>query len=136
MILSLVMFVGIIYVGKQNSEINLVSGAGDTGDVLIPQNILLLLTVILTIFFVVCENLQSRLVSMLTNAKIICLFGMMSYSIFIWHQPILTFYRYFFSSHFTILFALFFFAVVFALSLALLRLMTDFERCCIYLNYN
>ena len=114
--LLLVMFVGIIYVGEQNSEINLVSGAGGTGESLIPQSILLLLTVILTIFFVVCENMQSRIVSILTNAKIICLLGMMSYSIFVWHQPLLAFYRYFFSSHITLLFALFFFAVVFVLS--------------------
>ena len=49
-ILSLIMFVGIIYIGDQSSGINLVSGAGNTGNVLIPQNILLLLTVLLTIF--------------------------------------------------------------------------------------
>lgn len=116
LILSLIMFVGIFYVGEQKTDYNLVSGAGGTGESYIPQNILLLLTVILTIFFIVFDNMKSRLVSLLVSIKVFCLIGMMSYSIFIWHQPVLAFYRYFVTSNFTPIFIVIFFAVVLAVS--------------------
>jgi len=48
--------------------------------------------------------------------KIFCLLGMMSYSIFIWHQPILAFYRYFVTNDFSLSFVLLFFVAVLALS--------------------
>lgn len=115
-ILSLVMFAGIFYIGGQKVDNNLVNGAGGTPDSYIPQNILLLLTVVLTIFFLVSDNQRSRLVSTLVSTKVFCILGVMSYSIFIWHQPILAFYRYFFTSNFTVMFVLLFFVAVFALS--------------------
>ena len=115
-ILSLIMFVGIFYIGEQKTDFNLVSGAGGTGESYIPQNILLLLTVILTIFFIISDNMKSRFVSLLVSTKVFCLIGMMSYSIFIWHQPFLAFYRYFITNNFTLIFVLIFFGVVLALS--------------------
>ncbi len=115
-ILSLVMFVGIFYIGEQKTDYSLVSGAGGTGESYIPQNILLLLTVILTIFFIVSDNMKSRFVSVLVGTKVFCLIGMMSYSVFIWHQPFLAFYRYFITNNFTFIFVLIFFGIVLALS--------------------
>ena len=115
-ILSLIMFVGIFYIGEQKTDYNLVSGAGGAKESYIPQNILLLLTVILTIFFIISDNMKSRFVSLLVSTKVFCLIGMMSYSIFIWHQPFLAFYRYFITNNFTLIFVLIFFGVVLALS--------------------
>lgn len=115
-ILLLIMFVGIFYIGEQKTDYNLVSGAGGTGESYIPQNILLLLTVILTIFFIISDNMKSHFVSLLVSTKVFCLIGMMSYSIFIWHQPFLAFYRYFITNNFTLIFVLFFFSVVLTLS--------------------
>ena len=115
-ILSLIMFVGIFYIGEQKTDYNLVSGAGGAKESYIPQNILLLLTVILTIFFIISDNMKSRFVSFLVSTKVFCLIGMMSYSIFIWHQPFLAFYRYFITNNFTLIFVLIFFGVVLALS--------------------
>ena len=115
-ILSLIMFVGIFYIGEQKTDYNLVSGSGGTEESYIPQNILLLLTVILTIFFIISDNMKSRFISLLVSTKVFCLIGMMSYSIFIWHQPFLAFYRYFITNNFTLIFVLIFFGVVLALS--------------------
>ena len=115
-ILTLIMFVGIIYVDGQKTEYNLVNGVAATTESLIPQNILLLLSVILTILFVVSDNMKSHFLSLLVNMKIFCLLGMMSYSIFIWHQPILAFYRYFVTNDFSLSFVLLFFVAVLALS--------------------
>lgn len=117
-ILSIVMFVGIFHIDNQTTDSNLVAGSGGVADSYIPQNVLLLLTVILTIFFTVSDNMKSRVVSGLVCTKILCLMGMMSYSIYIWHQPILAFYRYFFTSDFSLVFILLFFVLVLALSYA------------------
>lgn len=122
LVLLLAMFAGIFYVGEQETEYCLVSGVADRGESFIPQNILLLLTVILTLFFVVSDNTKSRLASMLIGTKIICLMGMMSYSIFIWHQPILAFYRYFVSSDFAPSVVAMFFAAVLAVAYVTYRL--------------
>lgn len=115
-LLALVMYVGEFHIGGYQTSYDLVSGAGGTARSYIPRNVLLLLTVILTILFVVSDSMKSRLVSVLVHTKIFCLIGMMSYSIFIWHQPILAFYRYFVTSDFTISFIPLFFAIVLAIS--------------------
>lgn len=115
LILLLVIFVGIFYFGEQKTY-NIFNGAVEYRNSYIPQNILLLLTIILTCFFVVSDNMKSRLVSMLVSTKFICLIGIMSYSIFIWHQPFLAFYRYFITNNITILFVLIFLCVVLGLS--------------------
>ena len=114
--LLLVIFFGIIYVDGHDVEYNLVSGTKETVKSLIPQNILLLLSVILTVFFVVSNNKKSRSLFCFINTKVFSLLGMMSYSIYIWHQPILAFYRYFISSSFSLFFLLIFFVVVLSLS--------------------
>lgn len=121
-ILSIVMFVGIFHIDNQTTDSNLVAGSGGVADSYIPQNVLLLMTVILTIFFTISDNMKSRIVSGLVSTKILCLMGMMSYSIYIWHQPILAFYRYFFASDFSFVFILLFFVLVLALSYATYRL--------------
>lgn len=67
-ILSLILFVGAFQIGEQPVGYNLDSGAAYTGDYFIPQNILLLTTVVLTLFFLVSENTQSCLVSWFQKA--------------------------------------------------------------------
>lgn len=121
-ILLFVLFVGVFYVKQRIQDINLVSGTVDVGGSYIPQNILLLLTVVLTIFYVVSDNLRSRLISRLVRAKFFCLLGMMSYSIYIWHQPILAFYRYYVSKSISLSFILSFLLFVLLLSYVTYRL--------------
>jgi len=78
--------------------------------------VLLPLTVVLTTLLLLSDNSQSRLFVILIRLKVICLLGVMSYSIFIWHQPVLAFYRYFVSDEMTPQFVLLFLIVVFLLS--------------------
>ena len=54
------------------------------------SNVALLLTVVLTCFVVACTNGGSTIL----KSKILSWIGKMSYSIFIWHQVLLAFYRY------------------------------------------
>ena len=114
--LALLMFVSIIYVEGQTSEYSPVMGIITNNKSLIPQEILLLSTVLLTILFVICNNIRSQLISSLINMKIFCKLGIMSYSIFIWHQPLLAFYRYSISNDFTTFFIIVFLVVVFVIS--------------------
>lgn len=117
-VLLLLMFAGIWTVAPQETDYNIVSAAVGTSNYLIPQNILLLLTVLTTLFFVVCDNTRSRLLSGLikVGGGGLCALGALSYSILIWHQPLLAFYRYYISTDFTPLFIAGFLLITLALS--------------------
>ena len=82
----------------------------------VPKMVLLPLTVGLTTLLLLSANKESRLFAILIQTKVFCRLGMMSYSIFIWHQPILAFYRYFVSNEMTPQFILIFLVAVFVLS--------------------
>lgn len=115
-LLLLIIFVGIFSLNDRPVEYNLVSGRRETVESFIPQNILLLLSVVLTMFFVLFDNLQNRLISLLIKVRFFCLLGMMSYSIYIWHQPFLAFYRYFVANELPPHLAVVYFAVVLIIS--------------------
>ena len=82
----------------------------------VPKMVLLPLSVGLTTLLLLSANCRSRLFTTLIQTRVFCLLGMMSYSIFIWHQPVLAFYRYFVSNELTPLFILIFLVAVLALS--------------------
>lgn len=84
----------------------------DAEDLIQSKPTLLLLTVALTGVFIINDNSSS----VLFNSKVLTYFGKRSYSIFIWHQVILAFYRYFVSNQITIWVALGFLAVVVGIS--------------------
>ena len=70
-----------VVIGKQQSVSNGLPMA---------SNVALLLTVVLTCIVVACNNGGSTIL----KSKVLACIGKMSYSIFIWHQVILAFYRY------------------------------------------
>lgn len=113
--LLLVMFLGMFSVSCNKADVD-IAVSGKESEFYIPQNILLLITILLTIFLLLSDNLRSRVITWLVNLKFFCQLGVMSYSIYLWHQPILAFYRYFVSNQLTIPFCLIFLIVVFALS--------------------
>lgn len=86
------------------------------GEPLIPKLYLLIIMVVLTLLFVMNDNMKSYHVSMLDKVKFIGLLGMMSYSIYVWHQPILAFYRYYYSVVIDVKFVVLFVIIVLLLS--------------------
>lgn len=111
LLLLLVIFVGVVNLNTHRYtyyEYDLISGSLKQPEYLIPQNILLLLAVIFTVLLIVSDNMQSRLVLELVKVRFVCLFGAMSYSFFMWHQPILAFYRYYVTCELTPSFVLLF----------------------------
>ena len=115
-LLLLAMFVGIFYLEEPQTGYNLIEGGAKKGESFIPQHILLLISVALTIFFVLSDNQRSRLIVLIEKMKIVTLLGVMSYSIFVWHQPILAFTRYYISDSLTLLYVILFLTVVFMVS--------------------
>ncbi len=115
--LIVVIFAGLTSISGAKTEYNITHGSGGMSEPLIPQNILLLVTVSLTFVYVLLDNTKAFLVSSFGKTKIIGLLGMMSYSVYLWHQPILAFYRYLCSTVFDVRFYLYFSIVILFLSL-------------------
>ena len=112
----IILFAGDFYFRTQYTEYNLVDGAGIVGEPLIPKSYLLVITVILSLLFVMFDNMKCAIMSILDKTNFLGRFGMMSYSIFVWHQPILAFYRYYNSTEINIKFVLLFVGLVLLLS--------------------
>ena len=90
---------GALYIPKEVGEINIVS-ATETTTMLIPQNVLLIITVLLTCILLICKQ------HVINNKieKSIAYIGKISFSIFVWHQILLAFYRYFIDDKMSIFF--------------------------------
>ena len=90
-LLGIIVFFGCLG-GKSVGEPNLVHLPNHTNG-LIPRWLLLLSTVFLTILLLI----NAQIGNSIFNKKLwdpLCVIGAMSYSIFLWHQPIIAFYRY------------------------------------------
>ncbi len=117
LLLLFLVFMSMISFNSHNIEhLNLVTAVNDSPEGIIPQSILLIMTVVVTMSFCFFNNIKSHIISLLDKFKIVGAFGVMSYSIYIWHQPILAFYRYCFSKNITIIFTTCFFIVILLLS--------------------
>ena len=88
----------------------------NSGLTAVPKMVLLPLSVGLTVLLLLSANNRSRLFTLLIQTRVFCLLGRMSYSLFIWHQPVLAFYRYFVSGELSPVFVLVFLVAVVALS--------------------
>ena len=88
----------------------------NSGLTAVPKMVLLPLSVGLTVLLLLSVNCRSRLFTLLIQTEVLCLLGRMSYSLFIWHQPVLAFYRYFVSGELSPVFVLVFLVAVVALS--------------------
>lgn len=114
--LVLIMFWGCVSFSQSPTEYNLVNGLMMSSQSFIPKPWLLIFTVILSLIFLISDNENNRLITCLESTKIFNLFGKMSYSLFIWHQPLLAFYRYFFTDEISVGVLVLIFILTFAIS--------------------
>lgn len=101
---------------EHNVATNAVIGADQTivsTGLPLPKMILLLATVLITCLLVSIKNGSS----VIMRSRLLGTIGKMSYSIFIWHQVILAFYRYCFSIEITIPFFIIYIAVTTVISI-------------------
>ena len=90
-------FFGAFTIGERAMPYNLVGGANTIRESFLPRELILMLTVLFTTFFLGVNRKGSPVYSFAQKSKIISFLGRMSLSVFLWHQPVLAFYRYFYA---------------------------------------
>ena len=121
---SLLALFGVICIGFLTFDINsigshlpVVGAATEYGTSLIlPPQVLLLLTVMLSCLAVAQNHTQNPLSRHVFDTRPLAFVGKMSLSVFVWHQILIAFYRYYYTNEITWLSLAIYLAVVFAVS--------------------
>ena len=95
--LLLMMFIGAFTIGERAMPYNLVGGTNTIRESFLPREVLLLLTVLFVVGYLLTSNQDGKISLFAKRSKILAPLGRMSLSIFLWHQPLFAFYRYFFA---------------------------------------
>lgn len=95
--LLLMLFFGAFTIGERAMPYNLVGGTNTIRESFIPREVLLLLTVVFVVGYLFTSNHESKFSLSAKRSIILAPLGKMSLSIFLWHQPLFAFYRYFFA---------------------------------------
>lgn len=93
----LMIFFGAFTIGEREMPYNLVGGTNTIRESFLPRELILILTVSFTVLYLIYNIPESRLSSIAQRLKVFVPLGRMSLSIFLWHQPLLAFYRYFYA---------------------------------------
>lgn len=95
--LFLMMFIGAFTIGERAMPYNLVGGTNTIRESFLPREILLLLTVLFVVGYLFTSRQEGKISQYAKRSKMFAPLGRMSLSIFLWHQPVFAFYRYFFA---------------------------------------
>lgn len=93
----LTIFFGAFTTGERAMPYNLVGGTNTIRESFLPRELIFILTVSFTVLYLINNIEESRLYSIAQRSKVFVPLGRMSLSIFLWHQPLFAFYRYFFA---------------------------------------
>ena len=93
----LMIFFGAFTIGERAMPYNLVGGTNTIRESFLPRELILILTVSFTFLYFINNIQGSRLSPIAQRSKVLVPLGRMSLSIFLWHQPLFAFYRYFFA---------------------------------------
>jgi peptidoglycan/LPS O-acetylase OafA/YrhL len=137
----LMIFFGAFTIGERAMPYNLVGGTNTIRESFLPRELIFILTVLFTTLFVFCSKQKTRISSVAQNSMILAPLGRMSLSIFLWHQPLFAFYRYFYADE--ISFPILLGIIVIALSLSFFTYYVIekkiqpniFSRCCLLLSF-
>ena len=92
--LFLMVFFGAFTIGERAMPYNLEGGTNTIRESFLPREIILLLTVSFTVLFLFSKSEKNRISTFARRSRILSPLGRMSLSIFLWHQPLIAFYRY------------------------------------------
>ena len=95
--LFLMIFFGAFTIGERAMPYNLVGGINTIRESFLPREVLLLLTVLFVVGYLFTSRQEGKISQYAKRSKILAPLGRMSLSIFLWHQPLFAFYRYFFA---------------------------------------
>lgn len=94
--LFLMIFFGAFTIGAHVMPYNLVGGTNTIRESFLPREVMLILTVSFALMSCLQTHNENRLSTLARQSIILAPLGRMSLSIFLWHQPLFAFYRYFF----------------------------------------
>lgn len=95
--LFLMIFFGAFTIGERAMPYNLVGGSNTIRESFLPREVMVLLTVSFAVLSCFHDCSESRWTILSRQSKLIAPLGRMSLSVFLWHQPLFAFYRYFFA---------------------------------------
>lgn len=95
--LFLMIFFGTFTIGERAMPYNLVGGTNTIRESFLPREVMVLLTVLFAVLSVLRDGSATKLTTFGQQSKLLAPLGRMSLSIFLWHQPLFAFYRYFFA---------------------------------------
>lgn len=96
-LLVLMLFLGAFTIGERTMPYNLVGGTNTIRESFLPREVILLLTVVFTLLYIYTNGSKSRISSYARRSRVLSPLGRMSLSLFLWHQPLFAFYRYFYA---------------------------------------
>lgn len=94
--LFLMVFFGAFTIDERAMPYNLVGGTNTIRESFLPREVMVLLTVLFAVLSCLQTHNENRLSTLARQSIILAPLGRMSLSIFLWHQPLFAFYRYFF----------------------------------------
>lgn len=95
--LLMMIFLGAFTIGERAMPYNLVGGTNTIRESFLPREVLLLLTVFFVVGYLFTSRQKGKFSQYAKRSKMLAPLGRMSLSIFLWHQPLFAFYRYFFA---------------------------------------
>ncbi len=95
--LLLMIFFGAFTIGEREMPYNLVGGTNTIRESFLPREVLLLLTALFAVGYLITSNQECKISLSAKRSKLLAPLGRMSLSVFLWHQPLFAFYRYFFA---------------------------------------
>ena len=95
--LILMIFFGAFTIGERVMPYNLVGGSNTIRESFLPREVMVLLTVLFAVLSCLYDRSENRWTFLSRQSKIVAPLGRMSLSVFLWHQPLFAFYRYFFA---------------------------------------
>ncbi len=95
--LFLMIFFGAFTIGERAVPYNLVGGTNTIRESFLPREVIVILTMSFALMSCFQSRTDNRLTAFAHKSKILAPIGRMSLSIFLWHQPLFAFYRYFFA---------------------------------------
>ena len=93
----LMIFFGAFTIGERAMPYNLVGGTNTIRESFLPREVLVILTMTYTLLYIYTHGSESRLSVFSKQSRVLAPLGKMSLSLFLWHQPMLAFYRYFYA---------------------------------------
>ena len=93
--LVLMIFFGAFTIGERAMPYNLVGGTNTIRESFLPREVMALLTVTFAVLSCFHDKTENVWTTYARHSRIIAPLGRMSLSIFLWHQPLFAFYRYF-----------------------------------------